>query len=772
MTPPLVPAKRIRIYGIVQGVGFRPFVSRAASRLGLRGSVSNRGSYVEVHVQGPKKAEAEFLHVLEHEAPERSTILRIEVKETREPEASSFVIAESEHERGNIFVSPDIATCPACTKELYDPADPRYLHPFINCTACGPRLTILDAMPYDRERTSMKEFPMCGFCHGEYTDPATRRYDAQPVCCPSCGPEVFLLGRPERGAAAIRIVREALAEGRIAAVKGIGGFHLCCDAHNADAVALLRKRKRRPMKPFALMMRDLETVRRHCHISPEEEAVLTGHQKPILLLKRKETSDLPEILAPGCGSLGVMLPYAPIHMLLFRSDDPLDDRMTDTFVMTSGNVSGAPICRSDEDALSEIATFCDLILTHDRRIRLRADDSVMEFFRGAPYMIRRSRGYAPLPVSVSGDLHGAALGIGGELKNTFCLGQDDLFYLSSYIGDMADLRSVKALRESVERMSSLLEIRPDVVVCDPHPMYNSSRTAEELGLPVLKVQHHYAHILSCMAENDHDQEVIGVSFDGTGYGDDGTIWGGEFLLCDRNGSRRIGHIRPFIQAGGDASAREGWRIAAAMIRDRFGDRAPEIVRTLSLCSEQERKILDLMLDRKINCALSTSAGRLFDAVSAILGICRSSTFEGEGAMALQHAAERFGDAGRIRFPEESVPVWENEKFVLPTEHLAENAVRAALEDRPPEESAFLFHAGLAEMIVSGCGLARERTGCGVCALSGGVFQNTLLLDFCITGLEKKGFHVLRHRLVPPNDGGIALGQALYGMNWLKNNIKK
>ena len=768
MTPPLVPAKRIRIFGIVQGVGFRPFVSRAASRLGLRGSVSNRGSYVEVHVQGTEEAEAEFLSVLEKEAPERSTILRLEVKETREPEASAFVITESEHEQGSIFVSPDIATCPACTKELYDPENPRYLHAFINCTACGPRLTILDAMPYDRERTSMKEFPMCGFCHGEYTDPASRRYDAQPVCCPSCGPEVFLPGRPERGAEAIRAVRKALAEGRIAAVKGIGGFHLCCDAHNADAAALLRKRKHRPMKPFALMMRDLETVRRHCHVSPEEEVLLSGHQKPILLLKRKETSDLPEILAPGCGSLGVMLPYAPVHMLLFRSDDPMDARMTDTFVMTSGNVSGAPICRSDEDALSEIASFCDLILSHNRRIRLRADDSVMEFFRGEPYMIRRSRGYAPLPVSVSGDLRGSVLGIGGELKNTFCLGRDDLFYLSPYIGDMADLRSVKALRESVDRMSSLLEIRPDIVVCDPHPMYNSSRTAEELGLPVLKVQHHYAHILSCMAENDHAQKVIGVSFDGTGYGDDGTIWGGEFLLCDWNGSCRIGHLRPFIQAGGDASAREGWRIAAAMIRDRFGASAPEIVQRLSLCSEQERKTLDFMMDRGINCAVSTSAGRLFDAVSAILGICRTSSFEGEGAMALQHAAEQFSDTGKIRLPGELSPIPEDGMFILPTERLVEYAVKSVLEHRPREETAYLFHAALAEMIVAGCCLARDRIGCGVCALSGGVFQNTLLLDLCITGLEKKDFRILRHRLVPPNDGGIALGQALYGMNWLRN----
>ena len=769
MTSDLVPAKRIRIYGIVQGVGFRPFVSRAASRLGLRGSVANRGSYVEVHVQGPEAVEQAFLSILKSEAPERSTILRIDVKETSEPAADSFEIAESEHERGNIFVSPDIAVCPACGKELYDPADPRYLHPFINCTACGPRLTILDAMPYDRERTSMKAFPMCGFCRGEYTDPASRRFDAQPVCCPSCGPEVYLIGRPEREPEAIRVVREALMEGRIAAVKGIGGFHLCCDAHRADAVSLLRTRKHRPMKPFALMMRDLETVRRHCLVTPEEEEILSGHQKPILLLKRKAGSDLPDVLAPNCGTLGVMLPYAPLHMLLFRSDDALDAGMTDSLVMTSGNVSGAPICRSDEDALSEIAPFCDLILSHNRRIRLRADDSVMEFFRGTPYMVRRSRGYAPLPVSVSGNFRGSVLGIGGELKNTFCFGQDDLFYPSPYIGDMADLRTVKALRESVDRLSSLLEIRPEIAVCDPHPLYNSSRTAEELGLPVLKVQHHYAHILSCMAENDYMQDVIGVSFDGTGFGSDGTIWGGEILLCRLDGFRRLGHIRSFVQAGGDASARDAWRSAFSLIRNVYGERAPEIAENLSLCTEQECRTLNFMMERGINCAVSTSVGRLFDAVSAILGICRSSTFEGEAAMSLQHAAEQAGPGTEEPDPRIPDPEICGDLFLLPTEHLAARAVESRLTGLDIAKAARSFHEGLADMVCAGCRLARARTGLEVCALSGGVFQNTLLLELCLTRLEKEGFRVLRHSLIPPNDGGIALGQALYGMNYLNTN---
>ncbi len=756
-----IHSRIIRIYGIVQGVGFRPFVSRAAVRLGLTGSVANKGSYVEIHAQGTPEMLSQFRRILEQEAPPRSAILKIDVHETDESPAPSFEIIESEHETGDIFVSPDIATCDDCRRELFDPADRRYLHPFINCTACGPRLTILDAMPYDRERTSMGVFPMCPQCEYEYTHPETRRYDAQPVCCNDCGPEVYLIGRPERGADAITLVRRMLMEGKIAAVKGIGGFHLCCNARNPEAVRRLRQLKKRPAKPFALMMRDLSAVEKECEVPVAFREILTEHQKPIVLLRKRTESTLCEELAPGNPTLGVMLPYAPVQMLLFDYPDGID--MTDVLVMTSGNVSGAPICRTDADALAEISGFCDVMLSHNRRIRLRADDSVMDVFEEKPYMIRRSRGYAPLPFSVSGNFKGQVLGVGGELKNTFCPGKDGWFYPSPYVGDMADLRTLEALRESVKRLNSLLEIRPVLAACDLHPKYNTTAFAEELGLPLLKVQHHYAHILSCMAENDCTEPVIGVSFDGTGYGTDGTVWGGEILSADLSGFEREGAIQPFLQPGGDISAREGWRIAGSMLHSLDREHAPALVRELQLCTDAEFRILSVMTERMLNCVRSTSAGRLFDAVSAILGIRRFSTFEGEASMALQFAAENW----REKHPQpeispETNPLRQEREdfFTLATGELVRGIVKKRLSGIDTGLLAYEFHVRLAEMIAVACRKVRDRRKRNICALSGGVFQNRLLTELCVKQLRADGFRVLLHSMVPPNDGGIALGQAL------------
>lgn len=774
MDPQGVPTTIFRIYGVVQGVGFRPFVSRIAVRAGLTGSVANKGSYVEVHAQGGEDALKGFRAALEHEAPPRSAILKIISRVRTEPAYASFEIIESEHETGDIFVSPDIATCDLCKKELFDPSDRRYLHPFINCTACGPRLTILDSMPYDRVRTSMAGFPMCPQCETEYTSPESRRYDAQPVCCHDCGPQVYLVGRPERSEAAITAARRAILDGKIVAIKGIGGFHLCCNARDAEAVSRLRKLKHRPMKPFAVMMQSLETVRRECAIPYGLEEILDGHQKPIILLRKRPESALPDVLAPGNPTLGVMLPYAPVQMLLFRFDDGLT--MPDCLVMTSGNVSGAPICRSDEDALAEIAGFCDVILSHDRKIRLRADDSVMDWLEGRPYMIRRSRGYAPLPFFVSGDLRGQVLGIGGELKNTFCLANGGLFYPSPYIGDMEDLRTVRALRESVARMSELLEMKPELVCCDLHPKYNSSAVAEELGIPLLKIQHHYAHVLSCMVENDCTDEVLGVSFDGTGYGTDGTIWGGEFLLSDPDGFTRAGSIRPFLQAGGDASAREGWRIAVSLVAGIFPEDGARTADALGLCAPGVYKFQKTMLDRRLNCVPSTSAGRLFDAVSAILGIRKSSTFEGEAATALQFAAEAWHEAHPAQEEETPPrPAFERDAagmFVLPTDSLVRDIVRARIEGEDTGLLAYRFHTALAAMIAETCGAIRAGSGPNTCALTGGVFQNRLLTELCAKLLREAGFRVLLHGMIPPNDGGIGVGQALAAMYRLNETNRK
>ena len=781
---------RIKVYGIVQGVGFRPTVARHAAAAGIRGSVCNKGPYVEIFAQGGQEQVDCFLSLLEKRPPERAAVLKMDVKSADSTELSftSFEIIESAKTKGEIFISPDIAICDECRKELLDPKDRRYLHPFINCTCCGPRLTILEGLPYDRVRTSMKMFPMCPACDSEYHSPKSRRYDAQPVCCNKCGPEVYLAGEESvRGSEAITRTRRIIAEGGIAAVKGIGGFHLCCDATNEEAVAKLRLRKTRPVKPFAVMMRDEAAVERECEISEAQREILTGHQKPILLLQRREGGRLCPSIAPGNPTVGVMLPYAPVQILLFDYPDGIS--MPDCLVMTSGNVSGAPICRDDKEALSELGSLCDCILSHNRKIRIRADDSVMDFYGGEPYMIRRSRGYAPLPYMLSAweDSEKEAggtrvLAIGGELKNTFCIGTGSLFYPSSYIGDLADLRSVKALEETTGRYANLLEVTPEIIACDLHPRYNSVTTAVELSekigkelgkgpLPVVRVQHHYAHVLSCMAENDFSDPVIGVSMDGTGYGTDGTIWGGEILTADYHGFVRDASIKPFIQVGGDLSSTDGWRIAVSMLHSISIEEEEEsplkdalaLSSKLALCTDKEASVLMKMADRRLNAVVSTSAGRLFDAVSAICGICRHSTFEGEASMALEFAAERYEKAvpgcRNVESTADQTIKKEEGRRILPTDEIVRRITLGKLRGEEPDSLAWLFHKMLADQIISACAEIREEKGIRAAALSGGCFQNRLLLDMVKRGLEAEGFDVLIHHLVPPNDGGIALGQA-------------
>ena len=759
---------RIRVYGIVQGVGFRPTVSRHAAASGIRGTVCNKGPYVEIYTQGEKEQIEGFLKALEVHPPKRAAILKINTEDvTAETEThfETFDIIESEKTKGEIFVSPDIAICEECKEEMYNPKDRRYLHPFINCTCCGPRLTILDALPYDRERTSMKEFPMCPDCAKEYDDEKTRRYDAQPVCCNECGPEVYLIGRPERGRDAITCTRRMISDGKIVAIKGIGGFHLCCDATNEEAVQRLRTLKRRPAKPFAVMAKDEAVVKRECIVTSEQEAILTGHQKPILLLNKETGGRLAPSIAPGNPKVGVMLPYAPVQLLIFQYDDGI--KMPDILVMTSGNTSGAPICREDAEAVAELSHLCDAMLSHNRKIRIRADDTVMDFYKNEPYMIRRSRGYAPLPFMMSADWKGQVLAVGGELKNTFCIGVDSRFYPSPYVGDLEDVRTVKALQETIHRFQTLLEVTPQAVVCDLHPKYNSTVVAEELGYPVLKVQHHYAHILSCMTENDCQEPVIGVAFDGTGYGTDGTIWGGEILLADYENFTRFGSITPFLQIGGDVSAKEGWRIAVSMIYGYTKNReqAWKIIEKLGFCSEQESKVQFTMADRRLNAVVSTSVGRLFDAVSAILGIRRQSSFEGEASMALEFAAEAYEQHNlqKQKGNQDHLLYKEDGRLILNTQMLVQKITEAKLQGADSGRLAYLFHQTLAEQITAACMEARNVSGRQKVALSGGVFQNRLLLRLTEERLMEEGFEVLRHRMVPPNDGGIAIGQAAYGM---------
>ena len=886
---------RFRVYGIVQGVGFRPTVDRHAQTAGIRGSVCNKGPYVEIFAQGTPEQIKSFETLLNEKPPRRAAILKIDEKPVEDACVfDAFYIIESEKTSGELYISPDIAICEECEQEMYDPQNHRYLHPFINCTCCGPRMTILDALPYDRERTSMKMFPMCRPCAEEYYGSWSRRYDAQPVCCNDCGPQVYLLPvkndknmvanqndsndpaktdqllKTTRGGVKAQIIgreavtaaRRTILDGGIVAVKGIGGFHLCCDATNEEAVQKLRKRKRRPAKPFAVMMKDEATVRRECLFNEEQHLILTGHQKPILLLDKRRIQSVPEndhtgavgerdsaslsaievqdgpllaeAIAPGNPKVGVMLPYAPLQHLLFTYDDGL--KMPDCLVMTSGNVSGAPICRDDQDALSELSAFCDCILSHDRLIRIRADDSVMDFHRGEPYMIRRSRGYAPLPMLLTGEnargnqgirasaslsekktrdtgeMKGCILAVGGELKNTFCIASGNLFYLSPYVGDLEDLRTVRALQETIGRMETLLEVKPQAVVCDLHPKYNATTVAEDIAetrkIPILRIQHHYAHVLSCMAENDRTEAVIGISFDGTGYGTDGTIWGGEILTADYHDFTREYSIAPFTQIGGDSAPRQGWRIAASMIWDyckskentnpaeiRKGGaeaniqekgadpagRYFSIMEALSICDLQNAKVQRMMAEKKMQAVTSTSAGRLFDSVSAMLGIRRESTYEGEASIELEFAAERYAEklaSGTIQKQEDEIQQIrsllqpDKNSTHLPTDLLFAQLLELRLKGQDPEKLAWYFHLFLAELAVQACCRIREEKGLDTAALTGGCYQNRLLLTLTEDQLREKGFEVLIHHLVPPNDGGIALGQAAAAMMRAQNGSLK
>ena len=564
-------------------------------------------------------------------------------------------------------------------------------------------------------------------------------------------------------------------QGRIVAIKGIGGFHLACDGRNPEAISRLRELKHRPVKPFAVMMRDLAAVRKECRLSHTAEAWLDGCEKPILLLDKLPDSTLPEVLAPYNPTLGVMLPYAPLQMLLFDYPDGVD--MTDVLVMTSGNVSGAPICRSEADAAGEIGGFCDCILSHDRDIRLRADDSVMMLFEDNISMIRRSRGFAPLPLELAleSSLERSVLAMGGELKNAFCLSRGNMAYLAPHIGDMEDLRSQEALAESIKLFSSMLESSPELVVCDLHSAYHTTAMAEKMNLVLVKIQHHYAHILSCMAENKCGEPVIGVAMDGTGYGTDNTIWGGEILLADLNGFSRAGHIAAFPLAGGDTAAREGWRAALGMLLRYSPESAAEYAEKLAICSSTEFKIISSMVKNRINTFETTSTGRLFDGVSALLKIAGSSTFEGDAAMRLQFAAEAWLQQNNTAEVDETVDKLTfaaDCEDVLPTDKLFMYLADAFVNGADSGYCAYIFHRQLAELICRKCLALREKENINICALSGGSFQNRLLLQLCVKLLRQHGFTVLTHKMVPANDGGISLGQALYGVNWLnRGNCK-
>lgn len=748
---------RLKITGIVQGVGFRPCVYSLAVRHRLGGFVLNDSSGVTIEIEGRAEALKAFAHDLRTSPPPLAHIETFDV----EPIALlgnsggvEFSIQASEPRAGESTpISPDIATCGPCLREMNDPADRRYRYPFLNCTDCGPRFTIIRDIPYDRPFTTMAGFKMCAECEREYHDPLNRRFHAQPNACPKCGPQLSFSPGGQIGEAALAEAKQMLAAGNIVAIKGLGGFHLACDATCDAALAELRRRKGRVDKPFALMARDLEMVRRFAHVNDEEARLLESRQRPIVLLRAKDPALPSPLVAPGNLYLGFFLPYSPLHHLL------LDDK---PLVMTSGNRSDEPIARDNHEALERLATLTDGFLLHNRDIHVVCDDSVVRVLDGREFPVRRSRGYAPMPVHLP-SAGPRVLATGGELKATLCLTREDHAYMSQHIGDMENLETLGAFERAFEHLRALFRAEPERVVCDLHPGYLSTRWARDFaaahGLPLKQAQHHHAHIASLMAENglDGNEPVIGVSFDGTGYGTDGAIWGGELLLADYRSFRRLGHLKYIPLPGGDASVKRPYRMALAHLTAAGLPLSPDLP-CIQAVPDAERQVLDRQLATGFNCVPTSSMGRVFDAAASILGLRHTVTYEAQGAMELEAVADpacRDGYAFEVESAEDGqtifnpAPVWR--KMV------ADLKSRTALST-----IAARFHRAVAALIVASCKSAREQTGVSTVALSGGVFQNVLLLQWAREGLLHHGFHVMTHQLAPPNDGGLALGQAAIG----------
>ncbi len=737
---------RIIITGIVQGVGFRPFVHNLARRYNIGGWVANDGRGVVIEAEGEPPAVAAFLAALRAEAPPLAVIDAL-MAEARPPaDVKGFaILASGPAEARLALISPDVATCPDCQAEIADPADRRYRYPFTNCTNCGPRYTIIEDVPYDRVRTTMSSFEMCPACRAEYEDPADRRFHAQPNACPVCGPAYRLLdknGRPLPGDP-LAEARRLVAAGRVAAVKGIGGYHLICNALDAEAVAALRARKVREDKPFAVMAGSLEAIRARCLADAAEEELLAGTARPIVLLAKGPDYDLAAAVAPGNPYVGMMLPYAPVHWLLLAPDD--------VWVMTSGNTSDEPIAFEDDDALARLAGIADFFLIHNRPIRCRADDSVARVFAGRPYILRRSRGFAPAPVRLKAP-GPAVLACGGELKNAFCLTRGDLAFMSAHVGDLENMATYNAYTDAIDHYRRLFAVAPEVAAHDLHPECLATKYAMECGLPRVGVQHHHAHIAAVLAEHGESGPVIGVAFDGTGYGDDGRLWGGEFLLADLKGYTRLAHLAYLPLPGGAKAIREPWRLAAWVLYDLYG--ADFINKDIPF-ARQLPAGWELLLDaaaKGLNAPLSSGAGRLFDAAAALLGVRGAINYEGQAAVELELAAA--GLRGRVL----PYDVTAGEPAAVDFRP-AFAALAAALgRGTPVAELAADFHATLADAVASVVRRLAAASGVRKVALSGGVFQNVTLLGQ-VVGLLAKDFTVLLHRRVPANDGGLALGQA-------------
>ena len=740
----------ITVEGAVQGVGFRPFIYRLAKETGVSGFVRNTNQGVYIEAEGDYMLLRKFVSKIETEKPPLASIRKMKIVECDSLDSSGFNILQSKNSGDKTaMILPDIAVCEDCIGEIFDPSNRRYLYPFTNCTNCGPRYSIIESLPYDRQNTSMKKFGMCKRCSEEYENPSDRRFHAQPNACPDCGPHLELWDIDGKVSShhheAMLETVQRIRDGKIAAVKGIGGFHLIVDAKNEDAVNTLRKRKGRLEKPFALMFPTIESVRMLCEVSDFEMNLLLSPESPIVLLKRNSSDDLAPSVAPGNPYFGVMLPYSPLHHILM-------DLLAFPVIATSGNLSDEPLCSDENEASDQLKGMTDFFLIHNRPIINQVDDSIVREIMGREMLLRRARGYAPLPFSHAG-VKKRVLAVGGHLKNAVGLSKDNNTFISQHIGNLDSKQSYKSFRKTIDNLRRIYEIKPDIITCDKHPDYLSTQYASVSGLPVIHVQHHYAHIMSCMSEHNLDQPALGVCWDGTGYGDDGTIWGGEFLLIDGKGYKRVAHFRTFPLPGGEAAVKEPRRSALGLLSEIFKDNFTDIreISTMKAFTEIELRTIMRAIRQKLNSPLTSSAGRLFDAVSSIMGIQQVNDFEGQAAMKIEFLAENNDTDENYSFDltkTESAVIIDWEPMILQIiSDLVNKVSKADISSR--------FHNTLVEIIIRTVQLYKQDK----IVLTGGCFQNKYLLEKAVNKLQNAGFHPYWHRLIPPNDGGLALGQA-------------
>lgn len=749
---------QIRVRGIVQGVGFRPFVYSRASQWNLRGRVLNNANGVVIDVEGPSADIESFIGEIRNNPPPLSVIDSIECSVNLLPaHFSEFEIIESD-KNGERFVpiSPDVATCADCLREMFDTRDRRFRYPFINCTNCGPRFTIIEDVPYDRSQTTMREFEMCAECRAEYQNPGDRRFHAEPIACHNCGPQLSLLDSkgdevaPRRGREdPISMTRAVLAAGKIVAVKGIGGFHLACSAVDEKAVKTLRERKYREEKPFALMARSASIVEKYSELSDAERELLQAEPRPIVLLQRRREIKLPTAIAPGVNTLGFILPYAPLHHLLVEGlETPL--------VLTSANVSDEPICFEDSDARNRLGKIADYFLLNNRRIRVRSDDSIARVSSNRELILRRSRGYAPAPIKTAVKFQREILACGAELKNTFCLARDHYAFVSHHIGDLENLETLNSYTSGIEHFKRLFYLNPEIVAYDLHPEYLSTKYALAQSDELLKVgvQHHHAHIASCMADNDVAGDVIGVALDGLGYGTDGKLWGGEFFVANYQDAERLAHLRYLPLPGGAKAIKEPWRLAATYLQQAFGDEFSNLdLPFIAQLDIDSWKTIRSMTAAGVNCPETSSMGRLFDAVSSLIGLRSSVNYEGQAAIELEAIADETETLG-YEFG------FSGDGQEIDAEPVIRSVVEDLLSAAPQAIVSARFHVGIANLIASMAARIREVRNLNRVALSGGVFQNMFLLRRTCRALNEFKFEVLTHSRVPPNDGGISLGQAV------------